>query len=75
MLLDEYADWEGAYLSSMLNKTYEWCVEIASNTDTVTSIGGFKTLVDRQFTNLINDMDFYEMGFYEFSAKYSNPYQ
>ena len=29
-LVDEYADWEGAYLSSILNTSKEWEVKTAS---------------------------------------------
>lgn len=30
VVLDEYADWEGAYLSSMLNQTDDWEIKTAS---------------------------------------------
>lgn len=43
LLLDEYADWEAAYLSATLNEGREWTVSTISLHDHVTSIGGFKT--------------------------------
>ncbi|WP_339236717.1 type 1 glutamine amidotransferase family protein [Oceanobacillus sp. FSL W7-1281] len=46
LILDEYADWEGAYLSSTLNQSEDWSVHTISLEDTVSSIGGFKTAVD-----------------------------
>ncbi|MCD2255581.1 glutamine amidotransferase [Lactobacillus sp. CC-MHH1034] len=46
IMLDEYADWEGAYLASTLNQLSDWQVATASLKSTVTSIGGFKTKVD-----------------------------
>lgn len=45
-MLDEYADWEGAYLSSTLNQASGWEVKTASIKQDVVSIGGFKTTVD-----------------------------
>ena len=30
LLLNEYADWEGAYLSSQLNQLTDWTVKTAS---------------------------------------------
>src|SRR4051794_4630893 len=46
LLLDEYADWEGAYLSSTLNQREDWSVNTISLDGIVSSIGGFKTSVD-----------------------------
>ncbi|MGG4263860.1 type 1 glutamine amidotransferase family protein [Peribacillus simplex] len=46
LILDEYADWEGAYLSSALNQREEWSVNTISLEHIVSSIGGFKTSVD-----------------------------
>lgn len=46
LILDEYADGEGAYLSSTLNQSEDWSVHKISLGDTVSSIGGFKTAVD-----------------------------
>lgn len=46
LLLDEYADWEASYLNSELNQSSEWQVKTVSLQDIVTSIGGFKTLID-----------------------------
>ena len=46
LLLDEYADWEASYLNSELNQSSEWQVKTVSLQDIVTSIGGFKTLIE-----------------------------
>lgn len=46
VILDEYADWEGCYLSSILNRDPNWEVKTASIKQEVVSIGGFKTTVD-----------------------------
>lgn len=46
LILDEYADWEGAYLSSTLKQREDWSVETISLYSVVRSIGGFKTSVD-----------------------------
>ncbi|MDZ5783100.1 type 1 glutamine amidotransferase family protein [Marinococcus luteus] len=51
LLLDEYADWEAAYLSATLNEGKEWTVSTISLHDQVTSIGGFKTAVDYKINN------------------------
>ncbi len=45
-ILNEYADWEGAYLASELNQSSDWEVKTASINSEVISIGGFKTIVD-----------------------------
>lgn len=45
-ILNEYADWEGAYLASELNRSSDWKVKTASINSEVISIGGFKTIVD-----------------------------
>lgn len=46
LILDKYADWEGAYLSSTLNQTKGWTVSTISQDEVVSSIGGFITSVD-----------------------------
>lgn len=46
LILDKYADWEGAYLSSTLNQREDWTVSTISLDQVVNSIGGFKTSVD-----------------------------
>ena len=46
LMLDEYADWEGAYLSSTLNQREDWSVNTISLDGIVSSIGGFKTSAD-----------------------------
>lgn len=51
LLLDEYADWEAAYLSATLNESKEWAVSTLSLNDHVTSIGGFRTVVDYKINN------------------------
>ncbi|MFT8616771.1 MAG: type 1 glutamine amidotransferase family protein [Lentilactobacillus hilgardii] len=57
VILDEYADWEGAYLSSMLNQSDEWEVQTASIKPTVSSIGGFHTSVDLTLDQISSDVD------------------
>lgn len=54
IMLNEYADWEGAYLSSQLNQNKGWQVKTASINSTVTSIGGLTTKVDYQLSDLPN---------------------
>ncbi|CAJ1194634.1 putative protease YdeA [Companilactobacillus paralimentarius] len=56
-ILNEYADWEGPYLSSQLNQNSEWTVKTASFSDEVTSIGGFKTIIDYQIDELPEKID------------------
>lgn len=56
-VLNEYADWEGGFLSSQLNKNSQWNVKTASITKEVTSIGGFTTVVDYQVTDIPSDID------------------
>lgn len=46
VILDQYADWEGAYLSSVLNQDKDWQVKTASTKKKVSSIGGFHTEMD-----------------------------
>ncbi len=46
LILDEYADWESAYLSSTLNQREDWSVYTISLNEKVRSIGGFQTSVD-----------------------------
>lgn len=57
LMLDDYADWEGAYLSSQLNKSTEWTVKTASITSKITSIGGMKTIVDYSLVNIPDEID------------------
>ncbi len=46
LLLDEFADWEGAHLSSTLNQDDSWSVSTVSIEKNVSSLGGFSVLVD-----------------------------
>ncbi|UEX89907.1 type 1 glutamine amidotransferase family protein [Staphylococcus ratti] len=46
LLLDQFADWESAYLSSMLNQSEDWEIKTISLNKTVTSIGNFAVTVD-----------------------------
>ncbi|MCG0585422.1 DJ-1/PfpI family protein [Lactiplantibacillus plantarum] len=52
IMLNEYADQEGAYLSSQLNQNEDWQVKTASINSTVTSIGSLTTKVDYQLSDL-----------------------
>lgn len=56
-VLNEYADWEGGYLSSQLNRNPEWLVKTASIKPEVTSIGGFTTKIDYQVDDIPSDID------------------
>lgn len=46
LLLDDFADWEGSHLSSILNQNEKWSVKTISLKEKVISIGGFSVLVD-----------------------------
>lgn len=52
LMLNEYADWEGAYLSALLNQNPGWSVKTASVTNKVTSIGGLNINVDYSLSTL-----------------------
>lgn len=58
-LPNDYADWEGAYLSSILNTNPEWEVKTVGITKETTSIGGFKTTVDYLIEDLPQDIDLF----------------
>lgn len=57
IILNDYADWEGAYLSSQINQNINWVVKTASTNKKVKSIGGFTTLVDTTLDDLETDFD------------------
>lgn len=57
LILDDYADWEGAHLSSMLNQAEEWQVKTASINKEVASIGGFRTIVDITIDEIPENID------------------
>lgn len=46
LLLDNYADWEVAYISSTINMTEEWTVKTISTQKEVKSLGGMTTRID-----------------------------
>lgn len=52
VLLDQYADWEGAYLMSLLNQRDNWQVKTASNLPQVESIGGIQTTIDLNLSKI-----------------------
>ena len=56
-MLDDYADWEGAYLASMINQQAGWQVKTASLEKEVQSIGGFTTVVDYTLETLPETID------------------
>ncbi|MBO1305626.1 DJ-1/PfpI family protein [Enterococcus sp. 669A] len=56
-LLEEYADWQIAYLASQLNQQKNWTIKTASLTKQVTSMGGFKTEVDYTIEKIPKKMD------------------
>lgn len=57
VMLDQYADWEPAYLAGQLNQRQDWHIITASDQPTVHSIGGFTTTVDVQLTALPSIVD------------------
>ncbi|WEE35638.1 hypothetical protein [Lactiplantibacillus paraplantarum] len=52
IMLNEYTDWEDAYLSRQLNQDEGWQVKTASLNLTVTSIGYLTTKIDYQLSDL-----------------------
>ncbi|KRL12421.1 4-methyl-5(B-hydroxyethyl)-thiazole monophosphate biosynthesis protein [Schleiferilactobacillus perolens DSM 12744] len=54
-MMDDYADWEGAYLSRMLNTAPDWTVKTASTQKEIKSIGGLTTKVDYQINQIPRD--------------------
>lgn len=52
VLLDQYADWEGAYLMSLLNQRNDWQIKTASNLPQVESIGRVQTVIDLNFSKI-----------------------
>ena len=57
LILDNYADWEGAHLASMLNQSKEWKAKTASINKEVPSIGGFRTVVDLTLDEIPENID------------------
>ncbi|MDF7683101.1 DJ-1/PfpI family protein [Lactobacillus sp. ESL0679] len=57
VMLDEYADWEGAYLSSQLNQSSDWEIKTASTTAEVTSIGGIRTKITDKIADIPSDCE------------------
>lgn len=57
LLLDEFADWEIAHLSSIINSSDRWITKIVSVTNKVKSIGGMTLLVDSKISNETHDFD------------------
>ncbi len=57
LLLDEFADWEIAHLSSIINSSDEWVTKRVSILNKVTSIGGMTLLPDSQISNETHDFD------------------
>lgn len=60
-MLDDYADWEGAFLSSQLNQKEDWEVKTASVQQQIKSIGGFKTTVDHLLEDIPEKIDLFVM--------------
>lgn len=57
VLLDQYADWEAAYLTSEINQRAGWEIKTASNLSQVQSIGGLRTTIDVNFADLAKAVD------------------
>ncbi|MCH0198365.1 glutamine amidotransferase, partial [Enterococcus faecium] len=60
-LLEEYADWEGAYITSTLNQNEKWQNKTASIQSEVTSIGGLKTKIDYLIEQIPEKVDLFIM--------------
>ena len=57
LLLDEFSDWEIAYLSSIINSNKKWMTKRVSVKDKVKSIGGMTILIDSKVSNETHDFD------------------
>lgn len=57
VMMQQFSDWEGAYLSSQLNNSQEWQVNTASTDPCVKSIGGINVKVDYLLENVPDDID------------------
>ncbi len=57
VLLDQYADWEGAYLLSLLNQRDDWQIKTASNLPQVESIGGLQTMIDFKISEIDRELE------------------
>ncbi|MDG4942875.1 MULTISPECIES: type 1 glutamine amidotransferase family protein [Staphylococcus] len=57
LILDQYADWEMAHLSTILNQHDKWCTKTISLTNNVKSIGGLSVNVDYNIKNYNDDFD------------------
>lgn len=57
LLLDQFADWESAYLSATINQSNTWEVKTISLTKSVSSIGGFSVITDYQIGTFKGDYD------------------
>lgn len=57
LLLDEFSDWEIAYLSSIINSNKKWMTKSISVKDKVKSIGGMTILIDSKVSNETHDFD------------------
>ena len=58
-LLEEYADWEGAYITNTLNQNEGWQNKTASIQSEVTSIGGLKTKIDYLIEQIPEKVDLF----------------
>lgn len=57
LLLDEYADWEMAYVASTINQNEEWTVTTISTNKEVLSIGGIRIKIDLLITGDLKTPD------------------
>ncbi len=60
-IVDDYADWEGAWLASLLNQREDWEVKTASTQLHVKSIGGFKINIDYLLEKIPEKIDLFVM--------------
>lgn len=59
-LLEDYADWQGAYLSTRLNMSKKWTIKTVSlKSTTCKSIGGFTTVIDYSLEEVPQNIDLF----------------
>ncbi|EOH91827.1 type 1 glutamine amidotransferase family protein [Enterococcus pallens] len=72
LLLEDYADWQGAYLASQLNQQKNWEIKTASIKQQVTSMGGFRIDVDYLIETIPKKLDLLVLiGSHSWSFKHS----
>ena len=72
-LLEEYADWEGAYITSTLNQNEGWQNKTASIQSEVTSMGGLKTKIDYLIEQIPEKIDLFS-DWWQFMGHRKSPF-